>query len=96
MNNEKENWEKRFDKKFARRNMSTGEFENKWFIKDTIRAKDIKLFIRQLLEETIESIGLLENHFTGLGGEYNKGRSDGRDEAIIEIDKQKTEIIKNL
>jgi len=37
MNNKKENWEKRFDKKFARRNMSTGEFENKWFIKDTIR-----------------------------------------------------------
>lgn len=45
------NWEIRFDKKFARKNAQTGEYEDGWFLKDGVVSKDIKDFIRELLKE---------------------------------------------
>lgn len=50
-NNKTKDWEKEFDEKFTRINKSTGKFEEKWFVKDTITAKEVKQFISNLQQE---------------------------------------------
>jgi hypothetical protein len=41
--------DKRFDEKFTRKNLSTGELEERWFVRETT-AKELKSFLHQELD----------------------------------------------
>lgn len=45
------NWTKSFDKKFTRKDISTNQYEDSFFIKEYITSKEIKQFISDLLKK---------------------------------------------
>ena len=51
----KKNWEKRFDKRFTRTDLSTGELEDRWFVRETT-SKKLKDFFHQELDRKEKEI----------------------------------------
>jgi len=81
--------EKEFDEKFARKNIVTGKYEDKWLVRETVTSGELKSFLlssqTNLIKEVIENIGNMKNHNEMLemaGIKYTEGFEEALQKVI--------------